>query len=265
MTTVTLPSGQLLEFVDHGGDGPAVLLLHSFLMSTDMFAPQVAAFGGEVRLVAMNSRGHAGTPVDGSFDFWDVARDALALLDHLDIARTAVVGVSQGGFVGLRMALLAPDRIDALAVLGSSAAAEDAQVAANYQAMNDVWAAQGAIDPLLDAFATICLGTTDVGDEWRERWRAYSAEKLDAILTPLVGRDDLLPRLAEISTPTLVLHGTADLAYPVERAAEIVRGVPAAEPLVTVDNGAHFLSFTHPDDVNPHLRAFLAKHLLTNP
>jgi pimeloyl-ACP methyl ester carboxylesterase len=46
----------------------------------------------------------------------------------------------------------------------------------------------------------------------------------------------------------------------VARAAEIVESVPSAEPLVLVDGGAHFLSLTDPEAVNPHLKAFLSKH-----
>src|SRR5689334_5273636 len=45
MATMTTRDGQLVSYVDHGGDGPAVVLLHSFLMDVTMWAPQVAAFG----------------------------------------------------------------------------------------------------------------------------------------------------------------------------------------------------------------------------
>src|ERR1700754_1457108 len=129
VSTVTLSSGQRLYYTDHGGHGPAVVLLHSFLMDGEMFAPQVAALGEEFRLITVDERGHGGTPADEPFDYWEVAHDVLALLDQLGIQRAAVVVTSQGAFIGMRMALTAPDRISALAVLGTSAAAEDAEIA----------------------------------------------------------------------------------------------------------------------------------------
>lgn len=136
--SVTLPGGQEVAYTDHGGSGPVVVLLHSFLMDGRMFEPQLAAFDG-FRCVTVDERGHGGTPASGPFDYWDVARDVLGVLDHLGVERAAVVGTSQGGFVALRMALLAPERVTALAVLGTSAAAEDPAVAAGYRAVLDAW------------------------------------------------------------------------------------------------------------------------------
>jgi pimeloyl-ACP methyl ester carboxylesterase len=250
--------GQQLNYVDHGGDGPVVLMLHAFLMDTGMFAPQVAALGGDFRLIAMDERGHGGSPTDATFDYWDVARDALALLDHLGIERAAIIGTSQGGFVAMRAALLAPGRVTALAVLGTSAAVEDPDVATAYRGFADLWEAQGPVDALLDVNAAICLGETDATD-WKAKWRDIPAARLKNNLETLVGRDDLLGRLGEIKAPILVLHGSKDAAYPVARAEEIVAGAPNAEPLVVVEGGAHFLSLTDAVRVNPHLGEFLGK------
>jgi pimeloyl-ACP methyl ester carboxylesterase len=259
MATVTLGDGQRVHYTDHGGDGPVVVLLHSFLMHGGMFAPQLSALGGNLRLVTVDTRGHGGTPVDGPFDYWDVAHDVLGVLDSLGAPRAAVVGTSQGGFVALRMALLAPERVSALAVLGTSAAAEDAQVAAGYRRLAEAWVTRGPVDELLDAVEATCLGDFDAS-RWKDGWRAISGERFTLLLETLVTRDGLLNRLGKVSCPVLVLHGSADACYPVARAAEIVESVPSAEPLVLVDGGAHFLSLTDPEAVNPYLKAFLSKH-----
>lgn len=246
----------MTHYVDHGGTGPTVVLLHSFLMDGDMFAPQVAALGDAFRLIAVDERGHGQTPADGPFTYWDVAEDVLAVADELGVDQFAVVGTSQGGFVGLRLALLAPDRVTALAVLGTSAAPEDPQVAEAYRGLGALWATQGPTDQLVDMVATICLGAMDAS-AWRIKLRALPSDRVTVLMDALVDRDGVLDRLGEISCPTLVLHGSADAAYPVERAREIVEAVPKAEPLVLVDGGAHFLSLTDPDAVNPPLREFL--------
>jgi pimeloyl-ACP methyl ester carboxylesterase len=259
VSTATVSGGQRLHYTDHGGHGPAVVLLHSFLMDGEMFAPQVAALGEEFRLITVDERGHGGTPADEPFDYWEVARDVLALLDQLDIQRAAVVGTSQGGFIAMRMALSAPERISALAVLGTSAAAEDAETAANYRQVAEAWADNGPVDQLLDMVAIVCLGDMDA-EVWKAKWRKITGSHFNRILTPLVERDGLLSKLNRIECPVLVLHGSGDRAYPVCRAAEIVEGVPNAEPLVVVDGGAHFLSLTDAEAVDPHLRGFLRKH-----
>lgn len=259
MATVTTGDGQLVSYVDHGGDGPVVVLLHSFLMDATMWAPQVTAFGDSYRLIAIDERGHGETPANGPFDHWDVAKDALAVLDELEIPGAAVVGTSQGGFVALRMALLAPERVSALAVLGTSAETEDEQIAAAYHQLAEVWIAEGP-DSVIEAVAKICLGDYDAS-EWTPKWSAVEPERLRLITDALIGRESVLERLGEIGVPALVLHGTADLAYPVAKAEAIVAALPQAEPLVTVEGGAHFLSLTHAADVNPHLERFLSAHL----
>ncbi|WP_329047238.1 alpha/beta hydrolase [Amycolatopsis sp. NBC_01488] len=88
-------------------------------------------------------------------------------------------------------------------------------------------------------------------DEWKERWKPVAPDQLKLTMGALVDRDSVLARAGEIACPALVLHGSADLAYPVER---------AAEPLVVVDGGAHFLGYTHPDEVNPAPAKFLGTH-----
>jgi pimeloyl-ACP methyl ester carboxylesterase len=259
MATVTTGDGQLVSYVDHGGDGPAVVLLHSFLMDVSMWAQQVAAFGDSYRLIAIDERGHGETPVTAPFDYWDVARDALAVLDDLGIGSAAVIGTSQGGFIALRMALLAPERVTALAVLGTSGEAEDEQIAAAYNQLTEVWIAQGP-DRVVEATAKICLGDHDASG-WTPKWSAVEPERLRLIASALVSRDGVLDRAGEITAPALVLHGTADLAYPVAKAEALVAALPKAEPLVLVEGGAHFLSLTHADDVNPHLERFLSAYL----
>lgn len=255
MATVTTGDGQLVSYVDHGGDGPAVVLLHSFLMDVTMWAPQVEAFGQRYRLIAIDERGHGRTPVQAPFDYWDVARDVLAVLDALGIESAGVVGTSQGGFVALRTALLAPERVTALAVLGTSGEAEDEQIAAAYEQLTEVWIAQGP-ETVVEATAKICLGDYDAS-EWTPKWSRVEPERLRFISNALITRDGILDRVGEIAAPVLVLHGTADLAYPVAKAEALVAALPKAE-LVTVDGGAHFLSLTHAADVNPHLERFLS-------
>lgn len=248
------------HYVDHGGTGPAVVVLHSFLMDASMFAPQVEAFGADYRFIAIDQRGHGETPATGPFDYWDSARDVLGVLDELGIDRAAFVGVSQGGFVAMRIALLAPERVAALAVMGTSAAAENPALVTTYRQLAANWLEMGPIDPIVDMVAAICLGDMDASD-WKAKWRARPTDTVEVLINALVDRDDIVARLGEIDAPALVLHGSADLAYPLERARELAEGLPKAEAPIVVEGGAHFLSLTHPAEVNSHLGPFLRANI----
>ena len=77
--------GQHLYYEDNGGEGPAVVFSHGFLMDHEMFSPQVEALAGRLRIVTLDARGHGRTPAGEPFDYWDLARDVLALMDHLQL------------------------------------------------------------------------------------------------------------------------------------------------------------------------------------
>src|SRR3954471_8295502 len=104
---------------DVRGDGPAVLLVHAGIADSRMWAPlaeRLLAAG--FRVVTCDLRGHGRTPLEPGVV--SNAADLLGLLDALGIARAAVVGASFGGRVALELALRAPERVAALALLGAA-------------------------------------------------------------------------------------------------------------------------------------------------
>ena len=70
---------------DHGGDGPALVFLHAFMMNREQFAKQVGSFGADYRVITIDERGHGESKTEKDFDFWDLARDVIAVLEHLDV------------------------------------------------------------------------------------------------------------------------------------------------------------------------------------
>ena len=105
-------NSQRLHFEDTGGSGPPVVLSHGFLMDHEMFAPQVEALRTAYRVITWDERGFGLTEYDGEpFTYWDSAADCLGLLTHLGIESAVLGGMSQGGFLSLRAALTAPDRV----------------------------------------------------------------------------------------------------------------------------------------------------------
>jgi pimeloyl-ACP methyl ester carboxylesterase len=259
VATLIRPSGDRIGYTDHGGDGPAVVFLHSFAMDGTMFQPQIAAFGPEYRCITVDERGNGESLTEADFTYWDIASDVLAVLDELGIGSAIVSGTSQGGFIGLRMALQAPGRVGGLVLMGTSADAEDPGVAASYRGLGQAWFDNGPTQQLIDTVASIVLGDLPAED-WKAKWRTIDGPRFLRNVTTLVERDSVVGRLGEITVPALVLHGSADAAYPVAKAEQIVAGLPQADPLVVIDNGAHYLSLTHPDAVNGHLETFLKRN-----
>jgi 3-oxoadipate enol-lactonase len=247
--------GVEVEFADSGGSGPAVVLSHGFLMDHTMFAAQVEALAPEFRVVTWDQRGFGGTRAPGPFSYWDSANDLLGLLDHLGLEHAVVGGMSQGGFVSLRAALLAPARVDALVLIDTQAGCEDPALVPSYDLMLDTWRQQGPA-PVQEIVASIIIGPGE-WPEYYESWAALEIEQLTLAYRCLMDRDDISDRLGEITCPALVVHGLDDAAIPLARAEELRAGLGGEATLVPVAGGSHASNVTHAEEVNEALLTFL--------
>jgi 3-oxoadipate enol-lactonase len=257
LVQVTLPTGATVGVTDSGGDGPVVVFSHGFLMNHTMFAAQLAALRDAYRVVTWDERGHGEAEHDGVWSFWDSADDVLALLDHLGIEQAVLAGMSQGGFLSLRAALRSPERVRALVLLDTQAGIEDPAVVPLYEGMAAAWAADGPSPDALAFAAAAILGPGADEQAWKDHWATLPNHRALQNMHPLITRDDVTERLGEITCPALVVHGDVDASIPVERAAALVDGLPAAEPLVLVPGAGHAANLTRPDVVNPVIRTFL--------
>lgn len=123
-----------------------------------MFAKQVSALAGQMRIVAWDARGHGQTRDDGNlFTYWDLAADTFAVMDAAGLAHAYVGGMSQGGFSALRGALIDSVRVDGLVLIGTAASACSSEDVAAYRELFEAWFGD---EPL----APHCRGTRGAAD-----------------------------------------------------------------------------------------------------
>jgi pimeloyl-ACP methyl ester carboxylesterase len=251
-------NGVRVAYDDTGGDAMPVLLAHGFLMDRTMFAPQVEVLRRQHRVITWDSRGHGDTVYDGRpFTYWDLADDCVGLMDHLGIDRAVVGGMSQGGFVSLRVALRAPDRVRGLILLDTQAGTEDADVVPLYESMLDEWVTRGPSDEIADVVAGLIIGEPALMEQWVPRWKARLPESLAMPGRALISRDDITGRLGEIAVPALVVHGTADVSISMDKARALAAGLSHSTGVVAIDGGTHSANLTHPGPVNDAVLAFV--------
>jgi 3-oxoadipate enol-lactonase len=251
-------NGQRIRFEDSGGDGPPVLLSHGFLMDREMFAPQVEALHPEFRVITWDERGFGETEFDGEpFTYWDSARDCLGLLDHLGIDEAVLGGMSQGGFLSMRAALLSARRVRALVLIDTQSGTEDPARLPAYRQMQETWLQVGPVDELAQAIAGLIIGDPVLSEAWIAKWHKLPREAMKAPGDCLFERDDITDRVGEITCPAIVFHGTADLSIEPDKAQALCERLPSCTGVVLIEGAPHASNLTHPQEVNPPLLGFL--------
>lgn len=113
-------NGAKIYFAIHGSGEP-LILLHGGLGNTDYWGSQIAAFSAKYRVIAIASRGHGRSTNDGQpYGYHLMATDIVAVMDALAIPKASLVGWSDGGNIGLDMAITNPDRLVKLVTFGAN-------------------------------------------------------------------------------------------------------------------------------------------------
>ncbi|NVZ29066.1 alpha/beta fold hydrolase [Pseudomonas gingeri] len=268
MPVVTI-EGQSLHYLDQGA-GEVVVLGSSYLWDSAMWAPQIAVLARHYRVIVPELWGHgqSGALPESTRSLDDLANQTLALLDHLDIQRFSLVGLSVGGMWGARLALAAPQRIRGLVLMDTYAGAEPEATRQYYFSMLKTIEDAGSIPPpLLDAIVPIFFKAgvdpeASFYQTFRSSLTTYSSERLRNSIVPLgrliFGRDDRLAALAALDAgTTLVMCGEQDKPRPPSEAREMAELIGC--PYIGIPEAGHISSIENPEFVNQALLAFLAK------
>nr|WSY48897.1 alpha/beta hydrolase [Streptomyces sp. NBC_00886] len=253
-------NGTRLYFVDSGGEGPVVVFSHGNLMDRDMWVHQVRVLAGDFRVIVWDERLHGRTEDDGkTYTYWDSAADLIGLLDHLGARQATLVGHSQGGFLSMRAALVAPERVKSLVLIDTTSVAWPLEALAQMRGASEGFRGAGpeAVAPVL---LGMLLGQPSIHDQWLAKRRAQPRERLADAVQVLMEVDDITGRLDEITVPALVFHGDADQPIPYPLGQTLAGELPSTQELVTVTGAGHTPNLTHPDRVNPALVDFLRRH-----
>jgi pimeloyl-ACP methyl ester carboxylesterase len=205
------------------GDGSPLLLLHGG--SGSIPEKWIPFFTPRFRVIAPEQMGHGRTAdrVDRAFHYHEMAEDTVELMRQLGIESAVVVGYSDGGIIGLDIAIHHPGRVSKLAVTGANARFD------GYTAENQEWAGgfDSSSQPVSDEYARL---SPDGAEHWpvvlgrlKAMWAAepsFTNEELESI-----------------EAPTLLVIGDRDIVT-LEHAVEMFRTIPRAQ-LCVVPNAAH--------------------------
>jgi pimeloyl-ACP methyl ester carboxylesterase len=174
--------------------------------------------------------------------------------------RFALVGLSMGGYLAFEMVRRAPDRVERLALLDTSARPDTPEQTQARRELMEL-AEAGRLDEVVDRLLPLFVHPDRLADgplceTVREMAEATGAEAFVRQETAIIGRPDSRPDLAAIGCPTLVLVGDSDALTPPDCAAEIAAGIEGAR-LVTVEQCGHLTALERPAEVTRALVQWL--------
>lgn len=229
-----------------------------------MFDAQVAALRGRWRCVAYDHRGQglSDVPPDRAHTIEQCTADAAALIEQLGLGPVHFVGLSMGGFVGMRLAVRRPELVRSLTLLNTSADAEPAENLPRYRTLNRVarWLGLGLV---ADRVMPILFGRTFLTDPrravervaWRRRLTANRRAVWRAV-NGVIEREAVVDELPRITCPVQVLVGAEDVATVPAKGERIAAAVPGAQ-LVRIARAGHSSTIEQPAEVTAALERFL--------
>jgi len=251
--------GFRLYYEDSGGNAPAILFLHGAGGNHLSWWQQVPVFAEEYRCIAVDQRGFGQSPdVPGGPGPAALGTDVLALLDHLGLARAALVAQSMGGWAAVGAAVRAPERFWAIVLANTVGNLSNDAIAAVRQRL------AAASPPRPAVIWHAALGATF---RKREPIRSFLYAQISGLNAPLSAafRDQLMSlttpveRYAAARVPTMLLTSDEDgLIWP-ELSETVHRHVPGSR-FERVEAAGHSTYFERPDVFNREVGAFLKEH-----
>jgi 3-oxoadipate enol-lactonase len=251
------------------GDGPPVIGIMGFGLDQRFWAAQVPAVAERNRFVTFDNRGTGRTEgaIPSSID--EMAEDVIRLLDHLEVEKATVFGVSMGGAIAQRVVVDHPDRVDSL-ILGITFA-RPIEYMRRRQAVAEELMRTVTPEQFMDA-AMLWMFTPqffEIGQENLDRMLASftgpgapepaSGEVLIS-QSEAVHKHDVLEHLPKIGCPTLVFGGRQDIMVPYFASEEIAAAIPGSE-FRAFETG-HGCMIEEMGEVNAMIRDFLDRHTL---
>ena len=237
-----------------------LLLLHGFPLDASMWAPQLAAFRGEVAVLAPNFPGFGDAPLSREVSTMDEgAERAAAEVEAAGLDRVVVCGMSMGGYVAFAFWRKFRNNVAGLILANTRAGADEEAGRERRRALAERARAEGigflveSPPPLLSADAPAEL--------WSQVKSIIGAQSPDAIAAASLGmaeRPDSTNDLPGIDVPTLVVTASADTLIPPDATSPMADQIPGAQ-LAVIEGVGHISSFQAAQEFTRLLRSHLVR------
>lgn len=248
------------------GEGTPILFLHGSGTGVTAAAnwwlnlPHLAEQG---RCIAIDSIGYGQTVVapDTTYGIREWGRHALRVLDALGIDKAWIVGNSIGGWVGLQLAIDAPERLLGIVSMGTGGARKTAALAGHAKPE----LSPAGVRRTLEQFVVDTDLITDelVSQRYQAALNDSASSRLEEVVAARDRDRDVLPldpdALSRLETPVLLVHGTQDVVIPASRTWELLNTIPHADAHLFSRCG-HWSQVERAEEFNEVVGQYLRRH-----
>jgi 3-oxoadipate enol-lactonase len=241
---------------DRVGHGVPLILLHGYPLNRTIWNRVIPYFQDNTDVISPDLRGHGDSPIPpGEYLMETMAGDVVALMNRLGVERVVIAGHSMGGYVALALLKNFPERISALALVASQAAADSPE---RYQArMQSIAEIQkSGTGVVTESMLTRLTRNKALYPELKRIFSSATREGLIGTLQGIAKREDARPWLGSITIPVLVISGGEDAIIPREKAAEVVNRCRSAWWMELPDCG-HMPMMENPEATGLALRSLV--------
>ncbi|HEU0033862.1 MAG TPA: alpha/beta fold hydrolase [Kofleriaceae bacterium] len=264
MATIELNETTLYyEDTGPGSTGETIVFSHGLLWGTELFTPQIEALRERYRCIAWDHRGQGKSAADhrNSIDMELVWKDATLMLETLGTGPVHFVGLSMGGFVGMRMAARRPELVRSLILIETSSDPEPIENVPKYRMLTRAVRLLGP-KVVQSRVTPIMLGKTILTDASRRadvaRYSAIMARRKDIwrAVNGVIDRAGIHDELRFIRAPTLILVGDEDVATVPAKAEKMANAIRGAT-LAHIARAGHSSTVEEPAAVTAAIESFL--------
>ena len=243
------------------GHGPALMLIHGYPLSGELFAKNRAALARRYMVVTPDLRGFGNsTTPDTKGGVQLYAKDMLAVMDHLHVKRAIIGGMSMGGPVVLEMYREAPQRFRGLMLIDSTASPANDVEKGEWPGFGKQARDKGVASMVPILMPQMLTTRTRMSDPSLVAFVGGIVKRgsVDAAVgggDTLANRPDSRPTFAALRVPALILVGSDDPIYPVEMQKKMQQSHPGTR-LVIIPGAAHAAIIEKPEACNRAIESF---------
>lgn len=259
-------------YYEISGEGHPLVLLHAGITNLRMWDEQVEEFSKQYQVICYDARTF-GKSTSEAVEFSN-RQDLLDLLNHLNIDRANILGISRGGTIAIDFTLEFPSKVSSLIMVASNPSGfnyDEPEAEKAYSAREEEVSEQRDINTMADLDVEMWVDGPGqqlgrANKSVRQKVRAMTLEHYQDYFaafpatepTSLPLKPPASERLTSITVPTLIITGNLDFSYFAAAAEVMARDIPNAKHVI-ISDVAHMVNMEKPEEFNKVVLEFLSQ------